>query len=149
MKTILLLICLSISTLGNTSNCSITSIKNDVLQEEVSERGWSFENYDRLCNELMKHKLGLLIKQVSQITPYQTSAATVVQAYPLEIQKKYKTVIPSGNSYNTIIYNSERTTSAEREAQYKNANYNLNELIKSGTLEDMKNDIENIRKVFK
>lgn len=149
MKTILLLIFLSISTLGNTATCSIQSIEADVLREELRDKGWVFENYDFLCNELKKNNLGILITDVSAISPNQTSAAATIQLFPLEINEKYKIIIPTRSTYNTIAYDIERTTSAERELRYENANYNLNEVTKNGLLEKMKEEIEEIRKRIK
>ena len=148
MKTFLFLIFLSVSTLSN-ADCIIQSSKHDDLAKSIKEKGWDFENYDTLCNELKKNKLALDITQISQISPYQTSVMTTVKAYPVDLETKYSIKILSKSSYTSIEYDEERTSAMKNKLLYENANYNLNELSKTGKLEIMVKEINQIRERLK
>ena len=146
----LLCIALFMLSVQSFANCSITSTKDDRLQNIINEnKGWNFDNYDVLCAKLKKAKAGLQINQVTMISEYQTSVATAVKAYSLDIEKKYGAKLLTISGYVGIASNPKRTTNVEDELRYVNANYVLNELVNTKEIDSILNDLNKMSAILK
>lgn len=131
------------------AECQIDSSQDDELSFELKAKGWNFEKYDELCQKLKKANAGVQLEQVPMITEYQTTVATTVKIYPLELEKKYNQRFLSQRGFNAIAANPVRTSAMQKELKHLNANYALNSLITDGGLPEMLKNLETIRKAIK
>lgn len=100
-------------------------------------------------SKLKRANAGIQIDQVAIITQYQTSVATSIKIFPIELEKKYNQRILSQRGFTAIAGNPSRATSIQKELKYINANFGLNSLITEDVLPEMLNNIDKIRKITK
>lgn len=148
MKNLLYIVVLLVSC-NASAECLLVTSQDDELSNELVKKGWDFENYDELCQTLKRANAGIQIDQVAFITQYQTSVATSIKIYPIELDKKYNQRILSQRGFSAIAGNPARTTTMQKELKYINANFGLNSLITEGDLPIMLNNIDKIRKITK
>ncbi len=128
MKKIVALLLLLMSSSGY-ANCMISSVEDDELLNLLSKHGWSFENYEQVCQELKKHNLGVIFKQTGYISNYQSTVSTSIHVYPLEIKKKYNEVVPTALGAVSISVNPDKTKETIQKLRYKDANTILNDIL--------------------
>ncbi len=115
-----LILFLSSSTFA--ANCSITYKASETLSSAIEKEGFTFDNYEKLCQRLKQNNAGVSFSTVSQISPYQTTAAVVISLYPIG-----KIGMTSATT-NWIRYDESRTTNAQKSTLYGVAMAGLNDL---------------------
>ena len=93
-KFILSLILLLISS-ASFANCSINYIGTSNIQDLIKTNKFEFDGYNKLCERLKNNNAGVVLTGITQISPYQTTAAVIIGLYP--IGEKYK-----GTTLNTV-----------------------------------------------
>ncbi len=113
--------------------------------------GWNFPSYDKLCEKLKKHDLGVGISTTSFITTQQTVASSTLRLYSNDIYKKYNLIVMTSLVTNSISANMERTTARQQALVYDDVN-NALEILANGD-EDFwnknLNEIKNLKKNMK
>jgi hypothetical protein len=143
-KFILSLILLLISS-ASFANCSINYIGTSNIQDLIKTNKFEFDGYNKLCERLKNNNAGVVLTGITQISPYQTTAAVIIGLYP--IGEKYK-----GTTLNTVEwigYDELRTSKTEKDRLYSLTMYALDNLSKpeyNEKLKAMLNEVIEIRK---
>lgn len=96
--------------------CSIDFTTNQSLIRTIKEKGFVFENYDKVCKLLRSANASVDIVSMSQISPYQTTAAVDVRLKAKEYEAQGINVYSEHQSW--IRYEQERTTLIQESAAY-------------------------------
>ena len=110
------------------ANCEITTNKDSDLTNLIRDKGWNFDNYKEVCQELKRHNLGVKFTQIAYISKHQTTVSTSIRLYPLDIYMKYNEIILTSSGKASILSNPERTTTMVNLLRYEDANGLLNTL---------------------
>lgn len=130
------------------ADCSINYAGSSDIKNLIKEKKFVFEGYQKLCNRLNANDAGLMFDSVSQISPYQTTAAISISMYPKGEKYKGRTI----ESTTWISYSEQRTTNAEKERLYSLTMYALENLASPSEEEKLKSmllEVNNMRKATK
>lgn len=117
------------------ANCVINaSIDDDELAYMIKNEGWELSDYNKICNELKRHNLGIHINQTGYISKYQSTVATTLKVYPREIQEKYQQLVTVEATRTSLLLNEEKTSAKLRDLKYKDANNLLSILLDDITI---------------
>lgn len=116
------------------ADCYINYAANNTLKNLIQEKKFVFDGYDKLCKRLEANNAGISIKNVTQVSPYQTTASVTISMYPKG--DKYKGVTMESASW--IQFEEERTSNSEKEALYEITMAALNNLTQPSGEEKLK-----------
>lgn len=105
--------------------CTINYHANDELSDQIQEDGFSFENYDEVCELLEKAKASVSINYNSSITNNQTIAAVFIRV------KDSDKPIYSTYTNSNMDWSSTRTTAEEKELVWSLVNSTISEINQS------------------
>lgn len=130
------------------ANCSITYAANNNLKSLIQEKKFVFDGYEKLCKRLEANNAGISFINVTQVSPYQTTASITINMYPKG--DKYKGV--TFESVSWIRYDEERTSNSEKETLYDvtmNALSNLTKPNGEEKLKAMLREVDEMRRATK
>ena len=105
-------------------DCTIHYYADDTITSLINEKGLKVENYDRLCKLLKSANASVKFDQITQISPYQTTAAVSIRLQADEFKNANLIIYSYANNW--MRYEEQRTSSIEKENLYNIAMAALN-----------------------
>ena len=148
MNKFILLTVLLLGSSATFANCSITYSSTSNIENLIKSNKFEFDGYSKLCERLKNNNAKLVLTGITQISPYQTTAAVIIGLSP--IGEKYKGTTLTTDSW--IGYEEERTSTGEKNRLYSLTMYALEQLSKPEKEEKLKamlNEVIEIRRATK
>ena len=124
------------------NTCSITYNTDSTLSTLIDNKGFSFDNYDKVCQLLKNANASIDIQTVTQITPYQTTAAVSIRLKAREIDAQKVRIFSYASNW--VRFDEERTSSTEKDALY-----NVTMSALNGINQEMVDDLNKQRSYLK
>lgn len=148
MNKFILLTVLLLGSSATFANCSITYNSTSNIENLIKTNKFEFDGYNKLCERLKNNNAKLVLTGLTQISPYQTTAAVIIGLAP--IGEKYKGTTLTTDDW--IGYEEERTSSAEKKRLYSLTMHALDQLSKPEKEEKLKvmlNEVIEMRRATK
>jgi len=132
MKKILLALLLTSASLTHAECTFETYVGQDFLDIQAKlGKYWNFPSFNKLCEKLKKHNLGVGISHTSYISSEETIASSTIRLYPHDIYKKYNLVVMMPHVVTSLTTHPERSTPIEQAAINHDGNNALEKLANS------------------
>lgn len=106
--------------------CTIDYYADDTITSVINEKGLKIENYDKICKLLKSANASVKFDQITQISPYQTTASVFVRLKANEFENLNLNIYSYSNNWTR--YEEQRTSSMEKESLYNIAMVALNSI---------------------
>lgn len=124
------------------NTCSITYNTDSTLSTLIDNKGFSFDNYNKVCQLLKNANASVDIQTVTQITPYQTTAAVSIRLKAREIDAQKVRIFSYASNW--VRFDEERTSSTEKDALF-----NVTMSALNGINQEMVDDLNKQRAYLK
>lgn len=119
MKKLLSTIALLVLANNSYAACEISYNASNRISNIIDKKGFSFDNYDKLCKKLFTYGATVNISEVAIITPTNAIGAVTISLMPTAKNREKELPFKTASGVSYIVTSNDRTTSGETEALYQ------------------------------